>query len=48
MVFGKLSGRLSGVLVILALGTGLPVSLQASPDILLVNGRIFTPGGFRR
>jgi predicted amidohydrolase YtcJ len=45
MVFGKLSGRLSGALVILALGTGLPVSLQASPDILLVNGRIFTSGG---
>src|SRR5579859_4346330 len=47
MVFSKLLGRLSGVLAILALFIGQPVSLQASPaaDILLVNGKIFTPTG---
>jgi predicted amidohydrolase YtcJ len=46
MIFSKGMRRLSGVLVMVALGIGAPASLRANPaDLLLVNGRIVTLDG---
>lgn len=46
MIFSKRLRRISGVLVVVALGIGAPTSLWASPaDIVLFNGKIVTLDG---